>query len=229
MKAFYFILATSLILVSCGKSKSSAPASPPAQVQLSLPAQNEACTNGTVLSETESTILFLWGTAANAESYEINIKNLTDNTITIRTSTANSAEITLKRNTPYAWYVVSKSTKTTATAQSDTWKFYNSGPGTVSYAPFPADILSPLMNQTITANAGKITLQWKGADADNDLLNYDIYLSTSNNLALLKAAHTSMSLTDVAVTVGSSYYWKVISRDAKGNTSDTGLYRFTVN
>ena len=85
------------------------------------------------------------------------------------------------------------------------------------------------MAQRITPVAGKITLQWTGSDVDNDILNYDIYLGTTASPGLLKAAQTGLSLPDVAVNANTTYYWKVITRDSKGNTSDSGVYVFYTN
>jgi hypothetical protein len=231
MKRLIFLLIC-LIGFSCGKGGGSNPQpaiNPPAKAILSLPAQNEACTTGTVISATESTVSFTWQTAANADSYELSIKNLNTNAVISRTTSSTSENVILARNTPYSWYVTSKSTKITTTAQSDTWKFYNSGPGTVAYAPFPAEILSPTMNQAVTASAGKITLDWNGTDVDNDITTYDIYLGTTSTPALLQSNVTASILSNVSVNNATSYYWKVITKDSKGNTSDSGLYRFSVN
>lgn len=219
-------------VLSCGKGGGSAPQpaiNPPAKATLSLPAQNEACTTGTIISATESTVSFTWQTAANTDSYELTVKNLNTNAVINRTTSSTAADVILARNTPYSWFVTSKSTKTTTTAQSDTWKFYNSGPGVVAYAPFPAEILSPTMNQAVTASGGKITLDWNGSDVDNDITTYDIYLGTTTTPAVLQSNVTASILTNVSVSSGTSYYWKVVTKDSKGNTSDSGLYRFSVN
>jgi hypothetical protein len=52
---------------------------------------------------------------------------------------------------------------------SETWKFYNSGSGTIAYAPFPAEVVSPLMGQNVTASINKIALEWIGSDANNNI------------------------------------------------------------
>jgi hypothetical protein len=85
------------------------------------------------------------------------------------------------------------------------------------------------MGQSVTATSGKITLDWNGSDADNDISIYDIYLSTSSVPALLKAGEKESILTDVSVSSNTTYYWKVISKDSKGNTSDSGIYQFKIN
>jgi hypothetical protein len=137
-------------------------------------------------------------------------------------------EINLSRNTPYSWFVSSKSTKNTFIAKSESWKFYNSGPGLISYSPFPAEIISPKKNEVVQPISGNINLEWKGSDVDGDILNYDVYFGTSNSPLILSSKLTTNSLNNVAVKENTTYYWKVMTRDTKGNVSDSGLYQFSV-
>ncbi|HEY0667793.1 MAG TPA: hypothetical protein VGD22_06430, partial [Sphingobacteriaceae bacterium] len=118
--------------------------------------------------------------------------------------------------------------KSTVTVKSAVWKFYNSGPGVTAYAPFPAEILSPAMGQVVTPISGKITLDWEGSDVDGDIINYDVYIGTGSTPALLKEKLTASVLSDVSVNSNTTYYWKIITRDSKGNTSDTGVHQFKV-
>lgn len=205
------------------------PVPPPAKATLSFPNNNEACTSGIIISSTQSSIILKWNVSANSESYELSIKNLESGVSTTQTTTQTELEVTLSRNTPYSWYIVSKSSKVSTTAQSDTWKFYNSGPGTVSYAPFPAEILDPALGQNVTVASGKITLDWNGSDVDGDVSSYDVYFGTASPPVLFKSNLTESILIDVIVTSNTTYYWKIITKDSKGNTSDSGVYQFKVN
>ncbi len=219
-------------LCGCGGGSGSNPepsADAPAKAVLITPTQNELCTQGVVVSSTQSTVTLKWAAAANAESYQVDLKNLETGTLTTQNASTNSLDVQLARNTPYAWSVTSKSTKSSTTAQSDTWRFYNSGPGVTNYAPFPAELTSPAIEGNITAANGKISLTWNGQDVDNDISTYDVYLGTSTTPTLLKAGLITATLTDVAVNSNIYYYWKVITKDSKGNTSDSGIYRFKVN
>jgi hypothetical protein len=224
MKKYLFLCLLGVTLLSCKKT---VPA--PTKAILSLPNNNEACTNGTILSPTLSTILFKWTASQNVESYELTIKNLESGLVTTQTTTALELPVALTRNTPYSWFVTAKSSKTDATAQSEVWKFFNVGEALSFYAPFPADMISPKMAQRITPTAGKITLDWTGSDVDNDIVNYDIYLGTTASPPLLKSNQVESILSDVAVNNATTYYWKVITRDSKGNTSDTGVFVFYTN
>ncbi len=213
-------------MFACKKNK---PVPPPTKAVLSFPNNNEACTIGTIISSTQSSIIFKWNASENTESYELSIKNLESGFSATQTTTQTELEVTLNRNTPYSWYIVSKSSKVSDSAQSDTWKFYNSGSGTVSYAPFLAEILAPASSQNITAASGKITLDWNGSDVDGDISSYDVYFGTTTSPALFKSNLTESILNDVSVTSNTTYYWKVITKDSKGNSSDSGVCQFKVN
>ena len=223
-----FLLFMIIFLASCSKDSAPTVVSPD-KATLTFPAQNQLCTNGSVISTTQSSIIFTWNASANTDSYELDIKNLLTNTTATQTVTTNQATVTLLRNTPYSWFVVSKSVSTTATSQSDTWKFYNAGLGTISYAPFPAAIISPTYAQNVTASGGKLNLTWTGSDVDNDIVGYDVYLGTSATPALLQSNIANMFLNNVSVTSGTTYYWQVVTKDSQGNTSASDVYLFKVN
>lgn len=233
MKRLLFVMA--LLLCSCGKKSDSGtdidPVSVPApdKAMLTAPASNSTCTTGKVVSSTQSSVLFTWATAANTESYDLSIKNLLTGTTSTQTVTANQLEVTLLRNTPYSWYVVSKSSKTTQTAQSNLFKFYNSGIAATNYAPFPADLTSPTLAQSVNAAAGKVTLTWTGADVDNDIVGYDVYLGTSNSALTTVKTNLTATTFDIAVTSGTAYYWKIVTKDSQTNTSTSAIYQFSVN
>ncbi len=215
---------------SCKKNPSPEPPKNPAKAVLTFPAQNEACTTGTIISATQSSVEFKWNKSENTDSYELVLKNLESGTSTTNPAGANNQLVlTINRNTPYSWYIISKLAASTTPAQSETWKFYNAGPATSSYAPFPADALTPVMGANVTATAGKISLSWTGSDADNDIATYDVYLGTSNTPAILSSNVTASPLANVTVSANTTYFWKVITKDSKGNTSDSGVYQFKVN
>lgn len=225
-----YVLVLLCLLTACHKHHDDGTPnlSPDKAVQV-FPVQNAACTTGTVLNGTSSAIMFSWNIAANTDNYRLGIKNLLTQTIHYKSTTATQLTDTLLRNTPYSWFVVSRSKNSADTAKSDTWKFYNAGLGTIAYAPFPADITFPQLNQTVTATAGKINLLWNGSSIDNNITGYDIYLGTSAAPPLLQANITGMILNSISVTSGTTYYWRVVTKDAIGNTSDSGLSVFKVN
>lgn len=234
MKKHLLILTLiSFVVMSCGGKKNNpipAPAPDPDKAVLILPAQNAVCATGSVISDQQSSITFTWNAAAHADGYDLVIKNLLNSTINTQSTSDTKLIATLSRNTPYSWYIVSKSSKTTTTAQSDTWKFYDSGPGVVTYAPYPADVTSPLYGQVVAATSGTINLTWTGSAVDlSTIADYDVYFGTTVTPPIFKSTITDSFVNGVKVTSGTTYYWRVITRDNTGNTSDSGLYQFSVN
>lgn len=206
-----------------------APLPAPAKAVLLLPAQNEVCATGENPTATQSTVFFDWSDAANADSYVLSLKNLLTGVVTDQTSTASNLKITIPRGTPFSWTVTSKSSKSTVTALSDSWKFYNSGVGQTSYAPFPATLTYPTNGQVITVTGTSVTLTWTGSDADNDIATYDIYYGKNSTPTLLISTKADSPSLSVAVTTNTVFYWRIVTKDVKGNTSDSGVYQFKVN
>ena len=222
------ILVIALIVLSCRKPHHDPPPPPtPGKATLVAPDQNAACTQGTVVSNSQRIVLFQWTAASNTDSYELDIKNLLDGSIQTQQVPTTEFTMTLNRGVPYSWWVVAKSNQSTTTTQSNVWKFYLAGDGQSSYAPFPADVVAPQLDGQVAA--GSVTLKWSCSDADNDLIDYDIYGGTSSSPSLLQSHVTTTQLTGVNVTSGTTYYWKVVSRDNKGNTATSNLFSFTVN
>jgi hypothetical protein len=177
----------------------------PGKPTLITPAQNSICISGVVVSATESQVLFTWSNTT--------------------TTTDTKASASLLRNTPYSWYVSAKQNSSTTTTQSDSWKFYNSGAGIITYAPYPAEIVAPAYGQIVTAVNGKINLSWKGSSVEGNITGYNVFLGTTTNPPLAKAV-TDNFYNDVAVTANTTYYWRIVTLDSNGNYTDSGLYQF---
>jgi hypothetical protein len=215
-----------LAAAGCKKSEKSPPE--PEKATLVFPNDNSVCVEGKIISSSENTINFTWNSSNNTESYEFSVKNLITGVITLKVVNTPTIEVTLLRNTPYAWFVSSRNTKNASIAKSDTWKFYNSGPGLISYSPFPAEVISPKKGEVVQSISGNINLEWKASDVDGDILNYDIYLGTTVTPQILASKINSSILQSVAVKENTTYYWKIITRDSKGNLSDSGINQFMV-
>lgn len=192
---------------------------------LASPANNTECITGTSISNTESKVTLTWSAANGAQSYFVYLKNLsTQATLQFSAGTATSYEATLAKGTPYSWYV--SANKANSTVKSETFKFYNAGTGTTSHAPFPADLVAPLMSSTI--NGPTVTLQWAGADVDNDIKDYKIYLDTNSTPTTLAGTVTAQQLPGVGIITGSTYYWKIVTSDRAGNSTSSPVYQFKV-
>jgi len=231
-KIHYIIIAViGIVLQSCGGGGDGpAPVvvvTPPSAANLVFPANNEECNTGTSVSETKSKVSFRWNVGANSTSSEVVVKNLLTNGESKTTSASNEVEITIEKNTPYKWWVVSRATGTVETAKSPEWKFYNSGDAVTTYAPFPAELVGPVNGSTVTT--ATTSLEWTGSDVDSDLASYDVYFGTVNPPTTLQGSTTAPTtiLESVAVTAN-TYYWKVVSKDGEGNSSTSPVFEFKV-
>lgn len=212
-----------LLLISCSKDD---PPKPPEAASLTFPEQNSECTTGVEQSETTSEVEFRWQAGANTDTYELRVTQLGTSLTQTESTTSTSARVVLQKGTPYSWMVISRNEKTTDAVSSPTWQFYNAGSQT-SYAPFPAEIIGPGSGATVVRNSnGEVVLDWSGADVDNDIQGYDIYHDTANPPTNLEGS-TLVGSTSLTVTVApGTYYWRVVTRDSQGNTSDSGVYSY---
>ena len=215
-----------VLLFSCSKDS---PPKPPEAALLVFPEQNSECTTGVDINDQTSQVEFRWQEAKFTDSYELIVTNVNTGETQSVTTTALSALRPLQKGALHRWNIRTRNEKTENIVDSATWFFYNAGSET-SYAPFPAEIIAPLSGASVVRDINnEITLEWSGADIDNDLVGYEIYLDTANPPTTLVAS-PSVSLNNVSIGVerDTVYYWKVISRDREGNTSDSGVYSFRV-
>jgi hypothetical protein len=202
---------------------------PPAKSTLSAPANNKTCETGTSVSSTQSDVDFTWGVSADTDSYDLKITDLNSSVATNKTGlTTTSTKVTLDKGVPYSWVVTSKSTKSSVTTPSDTWKFYLAGTGVANYAPFPADLKAPSSGSTVKRTDGKVTFTWEGSDPDSgDTLTYTLYVDTTDGKQTPASAQTDLSVLtlDVALDAATTYYWRVKSSDGT-NSSYSTIYTF---
>ena len=219
------IVAVFIVLLFVGCSKDDPPKSPEA-ANLIFPEQNSECTTGVDQSETTSEVEFRWQSAANTDTYELRVTQLGTSITQTETTSGTSARVVLQKGAPYSWMVISRNEKTTDAVSSSTRQFYNAGAQT-TYAPFPAEILSPGSGATVAINSeGLVVLSWIGADVENDINSYEIYHGTENPPTELEASNL-VGNTDLEVAVDpGTYYWRVVTIDREGNTSDSGVYSY---
>ena len=225
MKYAYLLLG--LLLLGCGKDEG--PKVPPA-VDLLFPDNNSECTTGISRTETTSEVEFRWAAAQYAVRYELNVRNLATGFSESTITTALSARVILDKGAAYSWNVVARNQEGQAGPAGVTRQFFNAGSLT-SYPPFPALPEYPASGATVGADTnGQVTLRWSGADADGDLTEYEVYFGTDAANLPLSGSQTSGLLTrSVPVTPGGTvYYWEILSRDAEGNTSRSGIYSFRI-
>ncbi|NND15647.1 MAG: hypothetical protein HKN89_04935 [Eudoraea sp.] len=212
-----------VLIWACGKDD---PKIPEAAL-LSFPAQNSECTTGVEVSPTTSRVDFRWNASKNTDIYEIEVKNLLSNSTQREATSSTTLGVTIAKGTPFSWKVISKNNETQELAMSQTWLFYNAGSET-TFPPFPAQISAPSSGSTVQRDGnGEVLLSWIGADVDNDISGYEVFLDLTDQPATSVGmlSFGSMELS-VAVETDMVYYWKVITTDLEGNSSDSGVYSF---
>ena len=218
------MLLAGLSLMACGKDS---PPKAPEAALLVFPEQNSECTTGIDLNTTTSQVEFRWQEARFTDSYELQVTNISSGVTQTTTTTGLSALRPLEKGALYRWIIVTRSNKTEDVGTSQTWFFYNAGTET-TYAPFPAEIVSPASGASVIRDINnEISLEWNGADVDNDIAGYEIYLDEVNPpTTLIATPSVSLNTLKVSVAPNTVYYWKVITRDRENNTSDSGVYSF---
>ena len=220
------LLIVAVVLFGCKKKD---PPKPPESAQLIFPGKNSECTTGEDVNATTSQVEFRWQASNNTDTYELIVTNLNNGNKQDITVASTQAILPIQKGTPYSWVVISKNSAVLQTASSASWSFYNSGFET-TYAPFPAEIVEPQMGLSVFKDINnEVTLRWLGADVDDDIEGFEVYFSTENPpLSLIASPGPTTTTTDVTVAADTIYYWKVITKDSEGNTSDSGIFEFRV-
>lgn len=234
MKNIVYILVIICLLVSCGKSsdpEEELPVNPTAPT-LIYPNNNEPCLDAVSLNDSQSQIAFNWNQGQNTDNYTLVITNLSTNDTQEIPVSFPPYTATLIKAEPFAWKVVANGAIGTTPAESDRWKFYLSGDAQTSYAPFPAELLSPQASSTVSANNdGEITLSWIATDVDSDIATYTLFMDTNDaSTEVTQLSYQSGNMQyNIEVESNQTYLWRVVTLDQTGNTSDSGTYGFRVN
>jgi len=228
MRKFIVFVLGIVFIVACGGDDGPPPQ--PEAALLVFPLQDSECTTGQDVSDTIRQVTFEWQPSANTDSYTLNVVNLNTNVSLQPITTQNTmASVSIEKGTPFSWSVASRNQSSGLTAVSDTWLFYNAG-SQVTYAPFPAQIIAPVPGSTVIISPeGDTNLKWSGSDVEEDIVTFEVYFSEQNppeNILVSTDAVTTE--TTVSVASGATYYWKVITEDAEGNRSDSGVFDFKV-
>jgi hypothetical protein len=193
-------------------------------VELIFPENVSECTEGTIISESQSEVVFRWSANEEDVTYQVNLTNLVSNSTEIFNSNTTELPILLERGIPYSWFITDS---ITGGSRSDVWTFYNAGPGVESFIPFPAEAIAPIP-EAIVETTSSVNLIWNATDLDDDINEYDVYFGQSESPSLLQQSVTNSFLNNIPVISGETYYWKITTRDFIGNESNSALFRFQV-
>ncbi|NJB72631.1 hypothetical protein GGR42_003122 [Saonia flava] len=230
MKKGWCILIIAVLVNSCSKNNdSSTPetVNDPVAVKLEFPLKNSECTLGVDQGLDKTLIEFKWANAEN-DSYELVLENLSSNQVTRTTTEEHFIEIQLDKNTPYKWYVVSKTNSSVSEKESEHWSFYSAGTGVSNYAPFPADLISPKQSAQFDGSSEQIKLEWNSIDIDGDVVTYDIYVGNESPPSEKVAEDITETVYYMNSHTIGQLYWMVVAKDEKNNSSNSKIGNFIV-
>lgn len=233
-KKYLSFLALGLLISCSGGGDDSPPTppvpDPPSAATLVFPFENSECTTGVDLNTDFSEVTFEWNASENTDVYTLEVINLNSSTPpqTLFTSET-TATLAIAKGTPFSWSVTSRNNESQEAAESESWLFYNAGV-IINYPPFPATIVAPESGSTAVKNQNdEILFDWNGADVEDDIVSYELFFATGAPDVLTSVyvgEESSFAISGLASA--SVNYWKVITTDAQGNTSDSGVYDFKV-
>tara|TARA_R110002051_G_scaffold303610_1_gene372575 strand:+ start:30446 stop:31126 length:681 start_codon:yes stop_codon:yes gene_type:complete len=190
---------------------------------LTFPENNSECTEGIIVSETQSELIFEWEDENNNNPYFVHLTNITTGQTELFESETTELAITLNRGIVYSWYVTGS-----FNSSSEIWNFYNAGPGLESTIPYPATAISPISGASISQTSTTVNLIWNSEDLDNDIVGHDVYFSEAKDPELYGTDIETTRLNDIPVENGKTYYWKIVTKDSVGNESISPIFTFNV-
>ncbi|MEH6748193.1 MAG: hypothetical protein V7670_15280 [Maribacter arcticus] len=190
---------------------------------LIFPENDSDCTEGIIVSDTESELIFEWIDENNNAPYILHLTNISNSQTELYESETTEVAITLERGILYSWYVTGK-----INSSSEVWSFFNEGPGLESTIPFPATAISPISGASISQTSTAVNLIWKSEDLDNDIVGHDLYFGEVKDPELYGTDIIETRFDDIPVEAGKTYYWKIVTKDSVGNESTSTVFTFTV-
>lgn len=197
----------------------------PSAVNLQFPTQDLLCI--------DNTIDFNWSDTTDPESDPVsyNLIIASDraltNVVENRTVSTSQLSITLEKETAYYWKVDALDTNNNLATSSSVYAFYTKGEGTVNYAPFTSELLTPTNNGQVSA--GSLNLTWNASDTNTtDTLTYEVFFGENSTLTMVAGDVTAKTYA-VTVETGKTYSWKINVADQHGAKSIGEVWTFTVN
>ena len=125
----------------------------------------------------------------------------------------------LESNTLYYWRVVARDANGSTT--STTWSFRTIGNATCEAGPDALSLLSPAADATNVSLDQN--LSWSGGESQCPELTatYDVYFGTSSPPPLHHDNGTSKSWDPGALEQETTYYWRIVAKDANGTRSSS--------
>ncbi|MDP5060845.1 MAG: hypothetical protein NWP64_02905 [Maribacter sp.] len=224
MKKSGFLVFLLLILQSCGVDSDVLEyAKDQINITLIFPEDDSECTEGIIVSDTQSELVFEWSDENDNSPYIVHLTSLVSSQTELIESDDTDVAITLDRGVAYSWFVTGKINST-----SEIWNFYNEGPGLESSIPYPATAISPVSGASISQTSTSVNLIWNSEDPDDDIVSYDLFFGEAKDPQLYGTDVTETRFNDIPVEAEKIYYWKIITKDSIGNESTSEVFTFSV-
>ncbi|MEW7291136.1 hypothetical protein [Aquimarina sp. 2304DJ70-9] len=227
MKNLYIAILSMVLLFSCTEEESILVDSlqnlsvEPTTPGLLYPTNNLVCTNfnlkfdwTTSTTITLGTIGYLVEIASDEAFNQIVFTAVTDQP---------TATFTLERGTSYFWRVKALNSKGYKSPYSSVLTFITEPEASTNTIPTVSSTASPASGEMVTGST--VSLDWNASDSDNDTLTYDVYFGESNPPQLL-AENLDTTTFDVAVSSGTTYYWRVVAKDPKHGVAISQVWDF---
>jgi|GEM_PF-1097365 len=156
-----------------------------------------------------------WQSSTNANAYDVYLgTNNPPTTLVSSNQTGISyAYSGLQHSTTYFWKVIAKNIGGNTAATGTPWSF-----ATIVAAPGSFGIVSPLNEATDQTISG--TLTWQSSA---NAVTYDVYLDTMNPPSVVVSANQTGTAYGYSGLLNSTtYFWKVMAKNAGGTTVSTG-------
>ncbi len=184
-------------------------------IQLTVPQLVSPANNATNIAANTSLV---WSVSANANGYEIEIAlNANFTNPTTYNIMSISQAVTLTANTKYYWHVRAKANANNISAWSAAYSF------TTKSQLLPPSLVTPADNST---NVPTITvLSW---NLVINAVSYNIEIANDNTFSNSMIYNNNGLYQQVALTDGTTYYWRVRSQDVNQQLSAwSGIRSFT--
>lgn len=217
-------------IISCsggdGGTQKSTENQPPTAVEtLVSPNNNVLCVSNYVTFE--------WTAATDPEGdslkyvLEISIDNGFSSIYKSFTTILTEKRVTLEKGVYYYWRVKAIDKAGDSSVYSNIYSLYTEGEGVTNHLPFQPQAVSPQQDSFV--DAGNITLQWSASDVDGDMLTYDVYFSTENPPTYKVAEDIDQTSLAVSTEAATTYYWRVVVKDANSGFANGQVWSFNTN
>jgi hypothetical protein len=92
----------------------------------------------------------------------------------------------------------------------------------------PPSVPTVIMPQHQASNVSvSPLLHWTCSDPDGDSMKYDVYLDSTNTPGIVSSQQSKVVYSPDTLVSSKKYYWKIVARDGKGDSSVSPVWNFT--